>query len=201
MIQLRYMTAADVPQVVAIDRASFSDAWSAHAYLYEVNESRVSYMLVVTMPVEPDVPPTLLDRLLGRAPAAAPPQVVAYGGLWHIAEEAHISTIATHPQWRGRKLGELALVAMLQKSWLRGADYVVLEVRVSNHVAQALYTKHGFEVFDRRKGYYRDGEDAFDMRLLRTEDSLRATQAAYDALCAQLVFEDAYTLAPHPRLG
>lgn len=203
MITLRYMQTADVAHVVAIDRQSFADAWSVHSYMHEVNESRVSHMLVVTMPTPTNALPlpTLLDRLLGRVPHTSPAsQVVAYGGLWHIAEEAHISTIATHPHWRGRKLGELALLAMLQKSILRGAEYVVLEVRVSNTIARNLYIKHGFEVADRRKGYYHDGEDAFDMRLMLSHEVSQHVRAHLDGMCQQLAFEDDYTQTPHPRL-
>jgi ribosomal-protein-alanine N-acetyltransferase len=45
-----------------------------------------------------------------------------------------------------------------------GAERATLEVRVSNRVAQELYSKYGFEIVSRRKGYYSDNnEDAYIM--------------------------------------
>ena len=68
--------------------------------------------------------------------------------------------------WRGRGIGELMLLAMLDRSIELGAHEVTLEVRVSNTVAQNLYCKYGFEVVGRRSSYYRDNdEDAVVMRL------------------------------------
>jgi ribosomal-protein-alanine N-acetyltransferase len=99
--------------------------------------------------------------------------VLGYGGFWLMVDEAHISTIAVHPMWRGRGLGEMALVAMIEAAILRGAAEVTLEVRVSNGVAQSLYRKYAFVQVGRRKGYYQDnGEDALIMttpRVDRTE--------------------------------
>jgi ribosomal-protein-alanine N-acetyltransferase len=81
-----------------------------------------------------------------------------------IVDEAHISTIAVHPKWRGRGLGEMVLVAMIDAAIQRGAAEVTLEVRVSNLVAQSLYRKYAFVQVGRRKGYYHDNrEDALIM--------------------------------------
>ena len=46
----------------------------------------------------------------------------------------------------------------------KGLRTLVLEVRVSNFAAQALYRAHGFRLAGLRRGYYRDsGEDALIM--------------------------------------
>ena len=81
-----------------------------------------------------------------------------------MVDEAHISTIATMREWRGRGIGELLLVAMIDEAQSLGAEKVTLEVRVSNLVAQNLYRKYGFKVEGRRRRYYSDnGEDALIM--------------------------------------
>ena len=81
-----------------------------------------------------------------------------------IADEAHISTLAVAPAWRKRGLGELLLWSMLKQAASMGAFEATLEVRVSNHAAQNLYLKYGFERVDRRRHYYQDnGEDAWIM--------------------------------------
>ena len=97
--------------------------------------------------------------------------IIGFAGFWLIADEIHISTIATHPQWRGRGLGELLLLNLLFQSYTHPANMVTLEVRRSNTVAQALYRKYRFEEVGTRPRYYRDsGEDA----LLMTMASLNA---------------------------
>ena len=148
-LTLRYMDVPDLPTVVDIDAASFKPAWPERSYRFEINESQVSYMAVLEKLEEQAV--TGLRRLLKsiqgkQTNTEARPMIVAYGGLWKIAEEAHISTIASHPDYRGQKYGEIVLAGMIGKAIMLGADYVVLEVRVSNEVAQKLYTKYGFTV-------------------------------------------------------
>jgi ribosomal-protein-alanine N-acetyltransferase len=81
--------------------------------------------------------------------------------LWAIAEEAHITLLAVHPNYRRQGLGQTLLYAMLAKAWLRQLEWATLEVRVSNPVAIALYRAFGFQDVGRRRRYYQDtGEDA-----------------------------------------
>ncbi len=88
--------------------------------------------------------------------------VVGYAGMWIVAgNEAHITTIAVHPVYRGRGVGELLLVRCIDQAREVGADRVTLEVRVSNEVAKQLYAKYDFSIEGRRRRYYSDnGEDA-----------------------------------------
>jgi ribosomal-protein-alanine N-acetyltransferase len=168
---LRYMHNHDISQVVTIDRIAFSAPWSAQSYAHEINESNYSHMVVLTKTHDTPSKPTGWRDWInwpgissnGKQPSEI---VLGYGGLWNIADEAHISTIASHPDYRGRGYGELLLGAMLRRSITLRAEYVVLEVRVSNIAAQNLYRKYGFEVSAVKKDYYRDNhEDAYDMRL------------------------------------
>jgi ribosomal-protein-alanine N-acetyltransferase len=106
-----------------------------------------------------------------------------------MVDEAHISTIAVHPRWRGRGLGEMALVAMIDAAILRGAAEVTLEVRVSNEVAQSLYRKYAFAQVGRRKGYYQDnGEDALIMTTPRVDEAgfIQQYKALKVELCQKL---------------
>jgi ribosomal-protein-alanine N-acetyltransferase len=97
-------------------------------------------------------------------------RVLGYGGFWAIVDEAHISTIAVHPDWRGRGLGAMVLAALIDTAILRGAAEVTLEVRVSNEIAQNLYRRYGFVEVGRRKKYYRDNnEDALIMTAPRVD--------------------------------
>jgi ribosomal-protein-alanine N-acetyltransferase len=106
----------------------------------------------------------LLQRLRGTSKPA--PTLAGYGGCWLIAGESHVSTLAVHPAYRGRGLGEALLVGMLRRAINLGGEYSVLEVRVSNLTAQALYRKYEYETIGRRGAIYRDnGEDAFLMEV------------------------------------
>ena len=89
--------------------------------------------------------------------------LVGYSGYWLIAGEAHVSTIAVSPTWRGRGLGELLLLNMLLTAYRQAALLATLEVRKGNLVAQALYQKYRFEIVGERPRYYQGKEDALLM--------------------------------------
>lgn len=194
-LHLRYMTARDIPEVVDIDRQSFDMPWSARSYAFEVTESTYSHMVVLEVRTQPE--PAGLRRLWKRAASSAPQSAIgAYGGLWFIAGEAHISTIASAPPFRGRGWGEIALAAMVRRSLTLHASHIVLEVRVSNVVAQRLYAKYGFQTMGIKQRYYsNNGEDAYDMRLElnHAPDYGAKFEERWAALQARHRFDDAYT--------
>jgi ribosomal-protein-alanine N-acetyltransferase len=179
---LRHMHLEDIPQVVKIDEVSFPSSWSPRTYQFEISNRDTSQMIVLEMS-NPNSRPTgrwrsMIQRLLNPR---TPNLIVGYGGCWLIAGEAHISTIAVHPDFRGQGLGELLLVGMLQRGIFLGGEYSVLEVRASNATAQALYKKYEYKVVGRRQGYYRDNsEDALLMEI-------RPLDAAYRQRLAQRV--------------
>ncbi len=91
-------------------------------------------------------------------------RIVGFAGMWHMFEEAHVTTIGVDPGHRGRGLGELLLVSLIDQALSRKASWMTLEVRVSNESAQSLYRKYGFTVQGTRKRYYSDNnEDAYIM--------------------------------------
>jgi ribosomal-protein-alanine N-acetyltransferase len=98
-----------------------------------------------------------------------------------MAGEAHISTIAVQPGWRQRGIGELLLVAMLDRATELEADIATLEVRVSNGTAQNLYRKYGFRRVGLKRHYYRDRDE--DALTMSTE---RLTSATFQSHFQQL---------------
>lgn len=206
---LRYMQTDDIHQVSAIDRVSFDPAWPPNSYVFEINQSTVSHMVILELDNDHIAPPSenqglrrFLKSFRGNSNGATGRKIVGYGGLWKIADEAHISTIATHPDYRGQGYGEILVAGMYRKSLALDADYVVLEVRVSNVVAQRLYRKYGFIEYGIKENYYRsDNEDAYDMRVEFDEEKTLAFYDLYDALMQKQPFIDDYSDTPHPRLG
>ncbi|MEO1003588.1 MAG: GNAT family N-acetyltransferase [Cyanobacteria bacterium J06638_7] len=90
-------------------------------------------------------------------------QAMACG--WLILEELHITLVAVDPQQRRQGLGQLVLGALLETAALRGAEQATLEVAVSNGAALAFYQRQGFQQSGRRRGYYRNGDDALILAL------------------------------------
>jgi ribosomal-protein-alanine N-acetyltransferase len=83
------------------------------------------------------------------------------GAFWQILEEAHITLLMVHPQYRGRGWGRLLLLALLAEARRRQLERATLEVRASNQVARDLYFSLGFRLAGTRKNYYDDpAEDA-----------------------------------------
>ena len=209
-LTLRYMQLPDIQQVAAIDQSSFEPPWSRDSYVFEINESRVSHMAVLARRlVEPD---QTIERPAGwlshlgnklRGNTGSPngqDAIIGYGGLWKIEGEAHISTIATHPNQRGNGYGEILLAGMIGKALRLDAEFIVLEVRVSNAIAQGLYQKFGFRRFGRRRNYYRsDNEDAWDMRMTMDRETRRRYSRLYQELQEKHAFRDIYSWKARPR--
>ncbi|MCD4686173.1 MAG: ribosomal protein S18-alanine N-acetyltransferase [Anaerolineae bacterium] len=199
---LRPMRLDDIPQVLAIDRAAFPISWSAKTYEFEISNHDTSHLAVLELPDDSTPAPrgirSLLQRLLGGQLSGI---VVGYGGCWIIAGEAHISTIAVHPNFRRRGLGELLLVGMLQRAIIWNSEYSVLEVRESNLTAQALYEKYEYTAIGRRKGYYRDNsEDTLLMEIRPLDTAYHARlNACTAALQQRIAFIDHFTGSSHSR--
>lgn len=90
--------------------------------------------------------------------------VLGYIGFWRIFEEAHITTLAIHPDYRRFQLAQLLLLQAVDDCYKEMIKYITLEVRESNIPAISLYEKFLFESIGMRKKYYQDnGENAVIM--------------------------------------
>ncbi len=183
-----------IPAVCAIEALSFPQTWPPNAYRRELENRMAFYLVARRVdgeaqaqhpPSQPDtVAParsrrdesprllTALTRFIRPERAQADnaewseeaKSVVGYAGAWLMVDEAHITTIAVHPDYRGKGVGEMLLVSLIERAIKAGAKWVTLEVRVSNHVAQNLYRKYTFKEAGVRRRYYSDNnEDALVM--------------------------------------
>jgi ribosomal-protein-alanine N-acetyltransferase len=172
------MEPGDVPAVIAIERMSFPTPWHASSFLYELKHNTRSFFYTLLEPASQPLPDGHTDagqgwfrRLRGVFRPPEENRVIGYVGLRRQSTDAHISTIAVHPEWRDRGLGELLLLIAMEKAVELDAGAVSLEVRPSNQVAQQLYRKYGFRFTGVHRGYYRDGEDAWLMRVRLGRDT------------------------------
>jgi len=201
------MKMEDVPEVMAIERDSFTAPWPSSAYRRELTENRNAHYLVlrltgdaahepapsvVVMPERRGFLSALLPRVLFNHTFFGPHEITmaGYAGLWLMIDEAHVTTIASRPQFRGRGYGELLLASLVEIALDINARWLTLEVRVSNESAQALYRKYGFHVEGTRKRYYNDNnEDALIMWTdeLQSDAFLSRYQALKDVLLTRLI--------------
>jgi ribosomal-protein-alanine N-acetyltransferase len=163
---LRYMRMEDVPQVLEVDKLSFPLPWSSRSYAFEINDNNSSHMITLEAAQEVAQGRGLMGALKWLRRSSPARLIAGYAGFWLIDGESHISTIAVHPNFRGRGLGEVILAGSLNRAIILKAEYSVLEVRVSNESALNLYRKYEYQVVGERKNYYRDNnEDAYLMHL------------------------------------
>ena len=147
MIEIKKMTEAHVTQIAQIEKLCFSDPWSEKSVASELN-NRLSLWLVA------------LDG----------DTVAGYVGSQSVLDEADMMNIAVHPDYRRQGIGRnlvLALADALKKKGIRG---LMLEVRVSNAPAIALYEQLGFRQVGMRPNYYRNPKE--NALILRKEWSL-----------------------------
>lgn len=168
------MTLEDIPQVLDVDRESYSTPWPASAYRREILHNRNGRYVVLRELREGSPPAAAHEASRSRLPfpfvrrhtkqdqESSP--ILGYAGMWLMVDEAHITTIAVRDAWRGRGFGELLLASLMESAGEIGAARVTLEVRVSNETAQNLYRKYGFSQEGVRPRYYSDdNEDAYVM--------------------------------------
>jgi ribosomal-protein-alanine N-acetyltransferase len=135
------MRPGDLPVVEKIDRLCFTQPWQPSVYQTELKNRAATYLI-----------------------ARVGHEIVGYGGVWVVADEAHITTLAVDPAFRGNRIGERLLLCLMEEAVLRRASRATLEVRESNCPAHHLYRKSGFRNAAIRKNYYTDtGENAVVM--------------------------------------
>ncbi|MCH6269588.1 ribosomal protein S18-alanine N-acetyltransferase [Neobacillus citreus] len=138
----RYMREEDIDQVLEVEHASFTTPWSREAFYNEMHNNNFAVYIVLEHE----------NKIIG------------YCGVWVVIDEGHVTNVAILPEYRGKKLGEMMMRKLISVCRERGARSMTLEVRVTNHVAQSLYRKLGFQNGGIRKNYYSDNlEDALVM--------------------------------------
>ena len=137
------MSEAHIEQIAEMEKLCFSDPWSVNSVRYELTNP-LSFWLV----------------------AEEDGKVAGYVGSQTVLGEADMMNLAVHPDFRMQGIAtELVerLVAALREN---GVYCLMLEVRVSNFQAIALYTKLGFVQIGKRPNYYsHPKEDALILRL------------------------------------
>ena len=128
-MQIDRMIKEDAPYLAELDIKCFSVPWSEKSFREECDNPHATYFV-----------------------AKADGKIVGYGGVWIVADEAQITNIAVHPDYRKQKIASAILEEILSLS--EDAERIILEVRESNVPAIGLYEKYGFKKAGIRKNFY-----------------------------------------------
>jgi ribosomal-protein-alanine N-acetyltransferase len=141
-IKIRPMLNRDIISVVEIDRKSYSHPWGVNEFFREINYNKFGRYFV----------------------AEFNKKIIGYIGSWFLGDLIHVTTVAVDPEYRRKGVGEKLMNFIIDMGKNENFKKVVLEVRVSNIVAQKLYEKLGFKIEKIKKEYYPENkEDAYYM--------------------------------------
>lgn len=138
----REMKVSDIDDVYQVEKSAFSMPWSKENFKSEMKNRLARYIVAE-------------DETQ---------KIVGYIGFWYIIDEAHITNVAVHKDYQGKKIGRGLMEAFIDKCEEDKMYSMTLEVRLSNKIAQNLYKEYGFLPGGIRKEYYSDNkEDALIM--------------------------------------
>lgn len=149
--QVKPLTVEQLPQVIELDRLCFGGLWTLEGYRQEL-ESPTSDVLAISIP----------EAAKSASPISPESEIlVGISCVWAVLDEAHITILGVHPNYRRQGIGQRLLTGILDVARKRGLERATLEVKASNQAALSLYQKFDFQEAGRRRGYYKDtGEDA-----------------------------------------
>ena len=186
-ILLRDMTERDLRAVRRVEKAAYTDAWSRRMFENELRNAFARYLVVTesTAGSTDDAPAAGVRRSWVRRLFGGPtgPAVIGFVGAWFMRDQLHVATIAVDPARQGEGIGARLLLLCFELADESGLTMLVLELRVSNARARALYERYGFTIAGRLAGYYTDdGEDALVMTTPALDDpAMRARIASLGA--------------------
>jgi ribosomal-protein-alanine N-acetyltransferase len=149
-LEIRRLTYADLPQIIAIERRAFPTPWSLAMFVLELSKPASVCLAALRG-----------GQMVGFLICSR------YDTVWHIMN------VAVDPDRRRAGIATAMLTDLLRRIDGASARFT-LEVRESNSGAIELYKRFGFRAAGRRRRYYQDnGEDAVIM--WRTRSTLEGT--------------------------
>ncbi len=131
-LRLRAMVADDIERILPIELASFPDAWSPGVFADELVAPRRAWIV-----------------------AEQADEIMGFGGIAALGDEAHVMNLAVRPDHRGEGIGRKLLERLMQCAIELGPELLTLEVRESNRAAIGLYESVGMTLLGRRSALLR----------------------------------------------
>ena len=141
-IIIREMEEKDLDRIMEVEKSAFTTPWSRDSFLLEITKNQLAKYFIAEVEGIP----------------------VAYGGIWLILDEGHITNIAVDKDYKRLGIGEKILEALIDICKEFEIIAMTLEVRADNEPAKNLYKKYGFLEYGIRPNYYADdNQDAIVM--------------------------------------
>jgi tRNA threonylcarbamoyl adenosine modification protein YeaZ/ribosomal-protein-alanine acetyltransferase len=143
-VKFRVMTALDLVVASAIEKEVYGKtAWSSAQFKEEFAKApKDAYYLA----------------------AEADGELIAYAGIFYVADVADVHTITVVEKYRRKGVGRELLKRLIDWARVKKADAIMLEMRLGNDSARPLYEQYGFVEVSKRENYYGPGLTAVVMR-------------------------------------
>ena len=141
VVEISNMQISDLNLIANTLESDFDDFWNYNVFKSELENGNSRY---------------LISKINEK--------IVGFAGIIPVIDEADISNIVVHKDFRNKKIGSLLLESLLNLAVSLNLNTINLEVRESNIPAIKLYEKFGFEVCGLRKKYYGNLENAVLMK-------------------------------------
>ena len=143
-IIVRKAQQADIPAILEIEWECFrEDSFSKEQFAYLISRSKGIFYVMMEA-----------DRVIAYV------SLLFHGGTRYL----RIYSIAVHPDFRGKKVGQLLIDQIVVIAQKQGLKRITLEVNVSNSPAIHLYEKNGFKCTSIKENYYHNGTSAYYMQ-------------------------------------
>ena len=143
-IIVRKAQQADIPAILEIEWECFrEDSFSKEQFAYLISRSKGTFYVMMEA-----------DRVIAYV------SLLFHGGTRYL----RIYSIAVHPDFRGKKVGQLLIDQIAVIAQKQGLKRITLEVNVSNSPAIHLYEKNGFKCTSIKENYYHNGTSAYYMQ-------------------------------------
>lgn len=144
-LDFKPMQPSDVDAVLVMEQRVHACPWTQGNFIDSLHAGHAAWLLY-------------LDQVL-----------VGHAVYSQVLDEAELLDIAVDADYQRRGLGEQCMKFLMTEAQRRGAKQMFLEVRASNHAAQALYARSGFKQVGLRRDYYPGAAGREDALLLMRE--------------------------------
>lgn len=161
-VRLEDMRAAHLDALLVIEQQAYSHPWTRGNFIDSIQVGYRCQCLVAPTLAEPSAGAAMPDA------CPAPDTLIGYFVAMMGVDEVHLLNITVAPAYQRQGWAALMLEALTGWARAQSAQWLWLEVRVSNTRAQAVYEQHGFRRVGVRKNYYpaaQGNEDAIVMSL------------------------------------
>lgn len=145
-IEMRTMKLPDLEEIKNILQTDFDDFWNFEIFKEELVNNNSNYLVLHYND-----------------------EIVCFGGIKIILDEANIMNIVTKKSERNQGFAKFILNELINISKEQNCTSITLEVNENNLPAVHLYELFNFKEVGRRKNYYKNGDTAILMTLKLTD--------------------------------